>query len=93
MLTSNKNNQNIVFIFSQPRSGTTLLQRMLTSHSDIVSVSETWLLLPQFLALKKRGLIAQYNHTIGYLAMNWNIKFFLYSCIKLDGLRSRKKVM
>ena len=35
-----------VFIISLPRSGSTLLQKMLAAHKDINSVAEPWLLLP-----------------------------------------------
>jgi hypothetical protein len=35
-----------IFIFSLPRSGSTLLQSILSSHKEIESYSEPWLLLP-----------------------------------------------
>lgn len=35
-----------IFIFSLPRSGSTLLQRLLINHSKISSTSEPWILLP-----------------------------------------------
>ena len=35
-----------IFLFSLPRSGSTLLQRLLAAHSAISTVSEPWLLLP-----------------------------------------------
>jgi hypothetical protein len=35
-----------VFIFSAPRSGSTLLQRVLAAHSLVSTASEPWLLLP-----------------------------------------------
>ena len=35
-----------IFLFSLPRSGSTLLQRVLMSHKDIASVAEPWLMLP-----------------------------------------------
>ena len=37
-----------IFIISQPRSGSTLLQRMLHQHSEIATVGEPWMLLPIF---------------------------------------------
>jgi len=36
----------IIFLIGLPRSGTTLLQRILATHSDIYSVAEPWVLLP-----------------------------------------------
>lgn len=51
-----------LFIFSLPRSGSTLLQRLLMSHDKISSVSEPWLLLPLLHMLKRGGCYAEYNH-------------------------------
>jgi hypothetical protein len=38
-----------IFILSSPRSGSTLLQRVLAAHADVATTSEPWILLP-FLA-------------------------------------------
>ena len=35
-----------LFLISLPRSGSTLLQKMLTVHPDIYSIAEPWILLP-----------------------------------------------
>lgn len=40
------NGKNLIFIVSQPRSGSTLLQRILSAHSQICTTSEPWLALP-----------------------------------------------
>ncbi|MEB3217225.1 MAG: sulfotransferase [Nostocales cyanobacterium 94392] len=53
-----------LFIFSLPRSGSTLLQRILASHEDIATVSEPWILLPLFYTLKKQGTISEFTHSI-----------------------------
>lgn len=37
---------NYVFVISQPRSGSTLLQNLLHMHSDIATTAEPWFLLP-----------------------------------------------
>ena len=52
-----------VFIFSLPRSGSTLLQRILTAHRTVDSCAEPWVLLPAFYG-RRRGPIAEYGHTI-----------------------------
>lgn len=52
-----------VFLFSLPRSGSTLVQRVLASHADVATVSEPWILLPFFYALRRRGVYAEYNHS------------------------------
>ncbi|MDP8927174.1 MAG: sulfotransferase [Actinomycetota bacterium] len=51
-----------VFLFSLPRSGSTLLQRMLGSHSGISTTPEPWVLLPQLYSLRERGVYAEYGH-------------------------------
>ena len=43
---------NLIFIFSLPRSGSTLLQRMLYAHSQVSSAPEPWILLPFIFARK-----------------------------------------
>ena len=59
-----------VFIFSLPRSGSTLLQRILATHTEICSTAEPWVLLPYLYARKKEGLLAEYSHFDGYRALN-----------------------
>jgi len=51
-----------IFIFSLPRSGSTLLQRILASHSDITTVAEPWVLLPFLYALNEKGAFSEYSH-------------------------------
>jgi hypothetical protein len=50
-----------IFIFSLPRSGSTLLQRVLMSHPQVCSVAEPWLLLPQTYLLKNKGTLSDYS--------------------------------
>ena len=45
----------IIFLISLPRSGSTLLQKMLTVSPEIYSVAEPWLMLPLAFMLKKEG--------------------------------------
>ncbi len=52
----------VIFLLSVPRSGSTLLQRILGAHHEIETVSEPWLLLPLAYMLKKRGCFAEYEH-------------------------------
>lgn len=53
---------NPLFILSLPRSGSTLLQRILASHKDIATTSEPWLLLPLFYTLREEGVYSEYAH-------------------------------
>lgn len=51
-----------VFLISLPRSGSTLLQKMLTVGSEIHSVSEPWLMLPLAFMLREKDMLATYSH-------------------------------
>lgn len=51
-----------IFIFSVPRSGSTLTQRLLGAHPDISTTGEPWILLPQLQALRPYGAYTQYGH-------------------------------
>lgn len=58
-----------VYIFSLPRSGSTLLQRIIAAHSSVATVSEPWLLLPMLYMREEEGVYAEYNHR-GYVQAN-----------------------
>ena len=63
-----KNKIKPIFIFSLPRSGSTLLQKILASHPGISTVAEPWLLLPFVYANKKEGIITEYDEGICHRA-------------------------
>ena len=52
-----------VFIFSLPRSGSTLLQRILAAHDRVDSCAEPWVLLPVLYG-QRSGTFAEYGHNI-----------------------------
>jgi len=52
-----------LFLLSLPRSGSTLVQRVLAAHDEISTSPETWLMLPQVYAMRERGAFAEYGHT------------------------------
>ena len=55
------NTNNLIIIASQPRSGSTLLQALLSNNDKVGTVSEPWLLLP-FLSYQKRNFnSSKYN--------------------------------
>lgn len=58
-----------LFVFSLPRSGSTLVQRILMSSGQISSASEPWLLLPFIYTLKASGAITEYGHRLGVAAI------------------------
>jgi succinate dehydrogenase flavin-adding protein (antitoxin of CptAB toxin-antitoxin module) len=51
----------MIFMISLPRSGSTLLQKILGGHSDIYTRSEPWLLIHPLYALKREGIQTRYN--------------------------------
>ena len=57
-----------VFIFSLPRSGSTLLQRILATSDHISTTAEPWLLLPFIYMLRSQGIAAEYWHDHFYKA-------------------------
>ena len=59
-----------IFIFSLPRAGSTLIQRVLMSNKDICSVAEPWILLPQIYALKGEGSLSEYSSLTSFIAMS-----------------------
>lgn len=55
---------NPVFILSLPRSGSTLLQRMLAVHPEIATSPEPWILLPLAYVIKGNGAYSEYGQTL-----------------------------
>ncbi|MFK7846881.1 MAG: sulfotransferase [Rhodothermales bacterium] len=50
-----------IFLFSLPRSGSTLLQRILAKHDKIDTAAEPWLLLPMLSTLRSEGIYTNYD--------------------------------
>jgi hypothetical protein len=59
-MTVESTGENLIFLISQPRSGSTLLQKILGAHGDISTSVEPWLLLPLVSVLKKETSTPQY---------------------------------
>lgn len=59
-----------IFLFSLPRSGSTLIQKILMGHPDINSVAEPWLLLPFVYSIRKQGILAEYGHSLAFKGIN-----------------------
>lgn len=51
-----------IFIFSLPRAGSTLAQRILATDPRVATSAEPWLLLPQLYALREEGSFSEYKH-------------------------------
>lgn len=74
MEKENKTNIKPIFIFSLPRTGSTLLQRILMSHGKISSFAEPHFLLPLIYANKKEGTVSSYSHISSYKAVSDVVK-------------------
>lgn len=61
---------NLIFLISLPRSGSTLLQHILASHSKVAATAEPWVLFPAACALRPGALTADYNANIGRIALS-----------------------
>lgn len=59
-MTIGPEGEGLIFLISQPRAGSTLLQRILGGHSMIHTVSEPWIMLPPLYALRP-GSQAEYG--------------------------------
>jgi hypothetical protein len=53
-----------VFLLSLPRSGSTLVQRVLAAHDGVATAPEPWIVLPQVYALRDAGAYAEYGHAL-----------------------------
>lgn len=58
------------FLLSLPRSGSTLLQRMLGAHPAVSTCAEPWILLPVLAGLNPAGVYAHYNHGVAHRAVD-----------------------
>lgn len=58
-----------LFIFSLPRAGSTLLQRLLMSGPGISSTAEPWVLLPLIYMERSIGTVSEYSHSTCHTAI------------------------
>ncbi len=62
--------ESVLFILSLPRSGSTLLQRILATSDQINTSAEPWVLLPHIYTLKSEGTISEFATFNFYTARN-----------------------
>jgi|GEM_PF-642571 glycosyltransferase involved in cell wall biosynthesis len=62
--------ENLVFLVSLPRSGSTLLQRVLANHPDVHTTAEPWVMLHPLYALKQQGFDAEYESDLARRALH-----------------------
>jgi Flp pilus assembly protein TadD/LPS sulfotransferase NodH len=61
---------NLVFLVSMPRSGSTLLQRVLANHPDVHTTAEPWVMLHPLYALKRKGVEAEFQSGLARRALD-----------------------
>ena len=59
-----------IFLLSLPRSGSTMLQRLIAAHPEVATTSEPWLLLPALSALRRDAAFADYGHFTASVAIS-----------------------
>lgn len=79
--------ENLIFIASQPRSGSTFLQNILSSNPQTNTVSEPWIMLGLAPLIKPSLVKAKYDHS---LAMNAILDY--ESKVDLNFIREIKKL-
>ena len=60
----------LVFLISQPRSGSSLLQQLLHAHPRIATLPEPWFLLPLIYTRKYPGVEAEYNSPYAHACLH-----------------------
>lgn len=58
-----------IFVLSLPRSGSTLVQRILAAHEGVATAPEPWIALPQVYALREGGAFTEYGHALATRAI------------------------
>lgn len=61
---------NLIFILSLPRSGSTLLQRIIATHPRVSTVTEPWLQLPLVNIFRDQQIFTDYGHSSSKKALN-----------------------
>ena len=62
--------KNLIFLISQPRSGSTLTQKIIGSHSKVYTRSEPWIMLNQLSQFKIDGSYEKYAKDLENIAVN-----------------------
>jgi len=68
--------EDLIFIISQPRSGSTLLQRVLSGHPDIQTSAETWLMLHPLYVHRTQNIESEYNSKWASIAVSEFIDYY-----------------
>lgn len=84
---------NLIFLISLPRSGSTMLQRILAGHPDIHTAPEPWIMLHPLYALKQSGIQTEYEAPLAYKSSRSYLANYGGEQTYIDALRSMAKVL
>lgn len=86
--------ENLIFIISQPRSGSTLLQRILFGHPEVQTSAETWLMLHPAYSLRRTGITADYGAHFAYKGVEEFLENYTRGrAVYLDAIREWARVI
>ncbi|MEM8488497.1 MAG: sulfotransferase, partial [Bacteroidota bacterium] len=68
--TSTYQGENLLFLISQPRAGSTLMQRVLGSHEAIHALAEPWVMLHPLYARRSQGIQTNYDANLARAALD-----------------------
>lgn len=81
--------EDLIFLISLPRSGSTLLQRLLAGHPDVQTSAETWLMLHPVYGLRTAGTKVDYGQKWAATAVREFLEFYADGEeTHLDGIRA-----
>jgi hypothetical protein len=75
-----------IFIFSLPRSGSTLLQKIIASSDEVSTSAEPWIMLPLLYSQKQDGTLSEYSHNKAVAALNDLKQGLLVNSAKYDDI-------
>jgi hypothetical protein len=84
---TNKNESKLIFLISQPRSGSSMLQQLLLNSAEIESTPEPWLMLNLIYTYKNNNINSSYNPNFAVI----NFKDYLQK--SENGLNEFKKTI
>ena len=67
--TNANTGKSLIFVISQPRAGSTLLQRILAGHSQIHTASEPWIMLNPLIAIGNNSFREDHNIQFANIAL------------------------
>ena len=70
MMSSDFTDRHLIFIVSQPRAGSTLLQSLLAGCEGVHTTAEPWLMLHPLYARRETGHTADYDATLAARALD-----------------------